>query len=69
MNGLITPVLIRTFILGSESRGTHDHILFCHDSMSRATRLNKPREYKWDAYIAGSGDVALLNSQHCAWFE
>jgi hypothetical protein len=36
--GKLLPELASTVILGSESRGTHDHIL-SHYSGSRATRL------------------------------
>jgi hypothetical protein len=34
-------------ILGSESRETHDHIVFCHDSGSRATPLVYCRMTNW----------------------
>jgi hypothetical protein len=35
--GKLLVVLASTIILGSESRGTHDHILLSHDSESHAT--------------------------------
>jgi hypothetical protein len=35
--GKLLLVLASTVILGSQSGGTHDHILLSHDSGSRAT--------------------------------